>query len=1025
MKSKIRMFLTPLLVLFFSFALAQDKTITGNVTDQSGMPLPGVSVLIVGSTTGTQTDFDGNYTINASEGQQLRFSYIGQKTTERLVGASNTINVQLQEDAQALDEVVVVGYGVQRKRDLTAAISTIKGEEIANLITPSFEAQLAGRAAGVQITTQSGIIGERPRIRIRGIASISSGTFPLVVVDGIPIFTGESGGYADTNPLAEINPADIESFDVLKDGAATAIYGSRAANGVILITTKRGKEGTVAINYNTSVGFASPIRTFDLLKAQDFITINNEKRTNRNQGLWAAGTDFETDWQAAVLNNNAFQQDHNLSFSGGTKNTQFFTSVGYNDLEAVARPNSQSRFSFRSNIDQKIKSWLNVGVSAGFTRTETFGLNTGTNSLSGNIFNAMRQHPNVAIFDANDPTGYNLDDVFPDRMGRGSNLETIGDNLPNIRFVLDNNQETSRVNRLIGNVYMDIKPFSTVNFRTQVSIDNTNANGFLYWSPTHGDGFGSNGRVQNNFQETVNWNWQNVLSYNETYGEDHNVSATLINEYQKRTIKSFFGSGTDLSNEFFNQNLVSGTFGVQGSGGGFTDNGIISFAGRLNYNYKQKYFIQGSLRRDGLSSLPQANKYGVFPGASVGWTVSKENFMQGLENVVSDFKIRGSYGKVGNTEIGNYPYFGLYGSAQYGNNNGIAYVQFGNNNLLWETSEKIDIGADLSLFQNKFSLAFDYFRNTTDDLILALETPQSFGIPSNSYDTNIGKVENSGIEFAANAVLFDKDFKWNVSANISFVDNEVQELVNGQDRIGTNTITREGESINSIYGYRYGGVNAANGNPIYFKADGTRVQALLPGASFAVYDEANPADVSVPGSISAITDREILGQSLPKYFGGFNSNMSYKNFDLGFLFRFSGGNKIFNATRRELLNTNFTNNGTEILGRWQSVDNPGDGVTPRLYALSNTTSNLTSVATSRFLEDGDFIRLDNITLGYSLPKTITEQIGISKMRMFVQAQNVWVITNYRGLDPEQEAAGVDLNGTPISSVFSFGLNVGF
>jgi TonB-linked SusC/RagA family outer membrane protein len=714
-----------------------------------------------------------------------------------------------------------------------------------------------------------------------------------------------------------------------------------------------------------------------------------------------------------------------LSFSGGTKKTQFFTSVGYNELESIARPNSQSRFSFRSNIDQKIKDWLSVGVSAGFTRTETAGLNTGANSLSGNIFNATRQHPNVAIFDANDPSGYNIDDTQPNVMGRGSNLEVVGDNLPNIQFVLDNNVQTSRVNRLIGNFYMDIKPVSTINFRTQVSIDNTNANGHLFQSPVHGDGFGVQGRVQNNFDEMINWNWQNVLSYNETYGENHNVSATLINEYQKRTTKTFFGSGIGLSDPFFGRNLVSGTFGTQGSGGGVFENGIISFAGRLNYNYKQKYFLQGSLRRDGLSALPDANKFGVFPGASAGWTVSRENFMQGIENVVSEFKIRGSYGKVGNTQIGNYPYFGLYGSAQYGDNNGIAFVQFGNNNLLWETSEKIDIGADLSLFKNKFSLTFDYFRNTTDDLILALETPTSFGIPDNSYDTNIGKVQNSGLEFAANAVLFDKEFKWNVSANVSFIDNEVQELVNGQDRIGTNTIIREGESINSLYGYKFGGINAANGNPIYFKADGTRVQGLLPGANFAVYNEANPADVSVPGSISAITDRQILGQSLPKYFGGFNSNMSYKNFDFGFLFRFSGGNKIFNATRRELLNTNFTNNSTEILGRWQSVDNPGDGSTPRLYALTNTTSNLTSVATSRFLEDGDFIRLDNITLGYSLPRSVTEQIGISKMRMFIQGQNLWTITNYRGLDPEMEAAGVDNNGTPMQSIFSFGLNVGF
>ncbi|WP_350284807.1 TonB-dependent receptor [uncultured Croceitalea sp.] len=1020
--------------LMTMIAYAQEKTITGTVTAQDGLPLPGVNILVKGTTNGTQTDFDGNYVIRAVTGDVLIFSYLGQRTLEQTVGASTTVNVQMADDTQALDEVVVVGYGVQRKRDLTASISQVKGQEIANLVTPSFESQLAGRAAGVQITTQSGIIGDTPRFRIRGVASITSGTSPLIVVDGIPIFTEnldpanpDLGGYADNNALGDINPADIESIEILKDGSATAIYGSRAANGVVLITTKRGKEGKMSINYNTTVGVARPIETFDLLKAADFVTISNEKRANRGQSLWAVGTEIETDWQSIVLNNNALQQDHNLSFSGGNENTKYFTSVGYTDQESVAKPNSFRRYTFRSNIDQKIKPWLTVGVNAGFTRSEYSGLNTGTNSLSGNIFNAMRQHPNVSPFDANDPTGYNIDDIFPDRMGRGTNLDVVGDNVPNIAFVLDNNRFESNINRLIGNLYADIKPFSTINFRTQVSVDQTNTTGFLFWSPVHGDGIGSNGRVQNNNNELIRWNWQNILSYNETFADDHNVSLTLINEYQKSTDRGFFATGTDLSDEFFGSNLITGSYGIQGSGGSLRENGLISYAGRLNYNYKQKYYIQGSLRRDGISALPRENRFGFFPGVSFGWTVSREGFMEGLQDVVSDLKIRGSYGRVGNTDIGNYPYLGLYEAAQYGNTNGIAYNQFGNNSLVWETTNQYNAGLDLSLLQNRFSFTFDYFRNDTEDLILDLETPQSFGVPGNSYSANIGAIRNSGLEFSANATLFDTDFKWNVSANVSFVENEVQTLVNGQDRFNINgvSITREGEPVNSIYGYRYWGVNPANGNPVYFKADNSLVQGLLPGSGYAVFDPSDPADTSQPGSISAIEDRVILGQSLPKYFGGLTSNMSYKNFDMTFLFRFSGGNKIFNATRRDLLNQNFTNNSTEILGRWQSPDNPGDGVTPRLYALTNTTTNLTSVATSRFVEDGDFIKLDNLTIGYSFPNLVTDRLGLSKLRMYLQGQNLWIITDYSGLDPEMEIAGRDLNATPRSSIFSLGLNVGF
>ena len=1018
-----------LFTLLFGISLmgyAQQKNITGTITGADGTPIPGVNVVIKGaSQRGTQTDFDGVYTISAAPQEILVFTFVGFQSEERLLGANTSIlNITLEESTESLDEVVVVGYGVQRKRDVTGAISQVKGDEIADLVTPSFESQLSGRAAGVQITTQNGIVGEAPRFRIRGIASITSGTYPLIVVDGIPIYTGDLGGYASNNGLGDINPADIESVEILKDGSATAIYGSRAANGVVLITTKKGKEGRTSVSYNTTIGFASPVETFDLLNTPQFIEISNEKRSNRGQADWAAGTDFNTDWQDAVLKDGALQQDHNLSVSGGTAKTSYYFSMGYTDQESVARPNGMTRYSFRSNLDQEVMKWLSLGVNAGYTRTEYTGLNTGTNSLSGNIFNATRQHPNVPIYNPDHPTGYNIDFEFPALVGRWDNIGLIGDNLPNIMYAIENNNFYSKINRLIGNVFADIKPVSTVNFRTQVSVDQAVTSGFLYYSPVHGDGQGSNGRVQNSTTDLLRWNWQNILSYNETFADAHNVSAVLISEYQKQRNQSFFGSGTDLSNEFFNQNLISGSYGVQGSGGGLTENGFISVAGRLNYNYKEKYFVQGTLRRDGLSSLPEQNRYGTFPGASVGWTISKEGFMSGIQDVVSDLKIRGSYGKVGNVSIGNYPYLGLYGSAQYGDANGIAYAQFGNDNLKWETSTKYDVGLDLRLINNRFGLTVDWFKDDTNDLILDLETPMSLGIPGNSYSANIGAIQNSGLEFSADAKILEGEFKWSVSANISFVQNEVKSLVNGQDRIGTNTIIREGEPINTLYGYRYYGVNPANGNPVYYKADGSLVQGNIPTSSYFEFDPADPGDISVPSSLSSADDRVLLGQTLPKYFGGFSSNMSYKNFDLGFLFRFSGGNKIFNATRRDLLNMNFTNNSTEILGRWQSPENPGDGVTPLLWASGNTFVNLTSIATTRFVEDGDFIKLDNITLGYTFPREVLDMINIDKLRLFVQGQNLLIITDYRGLDPEMESAGVDLNGTPRSSIISFGLNLG-
>ncbi len=350
MRTKTKVLLTLLMAFVVHLSSAQEKMISGTVTDGNGLPLPGVNVVIKGTTQGTQTDFDGNYNVQAEVGQTLVFTYLGQKETQATVGAQSVINIQMEEDAQALEEVVVVGYGVQKRKEITGAIASVSGGDIQGLVTPSFESQLAGRAAGVQITTNNGIIGEAPRIRIRGLGSIGSGTYPLVVVDGIPIITGDTGGYASTNALSSINPNDIESFEILKDGAATAIYGSRAANGVILITTKKGKKGTTQVSYNVVTGFASPIKTFDLLNTAQFLETANEKRTNRGQAPWAVGNDYDTDWQDAVLRSNALQMDHNLSVNGGTDRTKYFMSLGFTDQDGVAVPNNLKRHSIRTTL---------------------------------------------------------------------------------------------------------------------------------------------------------------------------------------------------------------------------------------------------------------------------------------------------------------------------------------------------------------------------------------------------------------------------------------------------------------------------------------------------------------------------------------------------------------------------------------------------------------------------------------------------------------------------------------------------
>ncbi|MFD0834179.1 SusC/RagA family TonB-linked outer membrane protein [Mariniflexile aquimaris] len=1032
MKTKFNGILTLFLALVVHIAFAQEKTITGTVTDGSGLPLPGATILIKGTTTGTSSDFDGKYSIKANQGATLVFSFVGYITTEKKVGTSNLLNVQMSDDASQLEEVVVVGYGVQKKKEVTGAITSISGSDISGLVTPSFESQIAGRAAGVQVTVNNGIIGEAPRIRIRGIASIGSGTSPLIVVDGMPIYSGDIGGYASTNALGDINPNDIESFDILKDGAATAIYGSRAANGVILITTKKGKKGTMKVNYNMVTGFASAVKTFDLLETPDFLTIANEKRTNRGQAAWAIGSEYNTDWQKAVLNSSALQMDHSVSLNGGTDKTKYFLSLGYSEQAGVAVANNMERYTIRANVDHQISKWLSMGGNIAVTRTEYSGLNTGRNSLSGNIFNATRQLPNTPIYNPNHATGYNIS-ADGNNVGQWDNTDPVGDNISNIAYVLANNKYESKINRTIVNTFASIKFNDDLNYRFQVSADNPLTSGFLYWSPVHGDGRGSNGRLQNNNADLLRWNVQHILSYNKSFNDEHNIGLTLVNEYQKENNQSFFGYGTNLLDEFYNQNLVTGAYGTQESGGSITENGIISYVGRLSYNYKQKYFIQGSVRRDGISKLSAENRWNNFLGYSAGWDIANEGFFESLKDIIGQFKIRGSYSEVGNTEIGNYPYLGLTSASQYGSLNGIAFTQFGNDQLLWETSKKTDYGVDISFLKDKITFSFDHYKNDVDGLILAVPVAHSLGVPDNVVRKNIGSMYNKGYEFSLNVNAINKEkFSWNITTNVTLDKNEVTSIPDGQDILGgsftdvninQNLIIREGESINSLYGYRYWGVNPANGNPVYYKADGSLVQGNLPTQNYKVFDPSNPTDVATAASLSAGEDRVVLGNTLPRYFGSLINNFKFGDFDFSFMFRFSGGNKIFNSTRRDLVTQNFNNNSTEILGRWQSVENPGDGITPRLWASTNTFTNLTGSATSRFIEDGDFISLDNLTFGYKIPKDITDRINIESLRFYIQAQNLLIITDYKGLNPEMETGGVDLNGTPRAKVLSLGLNV--
>ncbi|WP_224744314.1 SusC/RagA family TonB-linked outer membrane protein [Pontibacter aquaedesilientis] len=1024
-------------------AVAQSRTVTGTVTDQStGQGLPGVAVLVKGTSAGTATGADGAFSINVpAGGNTLVFRFLGYKTVERPIGTAASINVSLEIDQRQLDEVVVVGYGTQQKKDVTSSIASVKGSDIANLATPSFDQQLAGRASGVQITQPSGILGAPPKINIRGVNSISSSTQPLIVIDGVPATSGNQGAFTPSNSLADINPNDIESFEILKDGAATAVYGSRASNGVILITTKRGKAGQAKFAYDGWAGTAKAIELHDLLNAQEFVEITNEKYRSLGLTSPAALGDADTDWNDEVFRR-AFQQSHSFSASGGTDKTTYYFSLGYSNQEGIGRANSLERYSVRTNLNTKVTKFLDFGLQAGLTNQINEGPLTGSNSLSGNIFSVIRMHPNVPVFNPNHPTGYNIDIAEPRALGRGPNAGIIANGIPNIRFVLDNNVRRATTYRGLGNVYLDFKLVDNLRFKTLLGADLTLVDDFLYNDPRHGDGIGSSGLVSQAYSPIKAWNWQNILSYNKTLNEVHNFDVTAVQEYNKTRSSFFQAQGTGLSDRFFSENLVSGAFANQFASGGVGENGLASYLGRFNYNYAGKYYVGASMRADGLSKLSPDNRWGYFPGVSAAWRVSEEEFFKNASSLsfISDLRLRGSFAEVGNIGIpgGNYPYLGSFGAAQYGTFNGISFSNTGNPDLRWESQQITDFGMDLGLFDGRLNLELAYWKKDNSDVVLAAPTPPSLGVPNNSIIRNIGRVYNDGIEFSISGTVIDKsNFSWNSNFNFSTQNNEVKELVDGRDIIFDYTIHREGESINSIYGYQYEGVNKVNGNPIYRKANGSLVQGNISGNGgsagvYYVYDPANPNVLGAQSSLSS-ADKVILGNTLPKWFGGFDNNFKLGNFDANVFVRFSGGNKIMNRTRQDLLTMAFENNGREILGRWQSAENPGDGQTPRLAAGANFGNfiNTNGESSSRFVESGDFLKVSNLSLGYTLPKTLSERISVDRLRLYAQVQNAFVFSSYTGLDPEtytnltNNNLGVDWNGQPQQRVFTVGLNLGF
>jgi TonB-linked SusC/RagA family outer membrane protein len=1040
----LRLIALVLSVGYSADAWSQDRIVTGKVTtSEDGSTLPGVNVLLKGTTTGTTTSADGTYSLSVpSSGGVLVFSFIGFQTIEESIGSRTVVDVVMSSDVTQLTEVVVTGYGTQSKRDISGSIASVAGKDIAIMPVQSFDQALQGRAPGVNVTTPNGLLNNPPVIRIRGVNSISLSSFPLVVVDGIPTFSGDlSQTQAANNPLSSINPADIESLEVLKDASAAAIYGSRASAGVILITTKRGKEGRPKVTLDTWYGVTEPFNLVDVLNTDQYLLIKNEAATNaglpqqffRNQD--ANGRDIDTDWYDLIYRTGR-AYNVNLGISGGTNAMNYFVSVARTDQEGFIKNNNFGRTNVRLNLDAKVNDWVKVGTTLNYANSLNEAPNSG--SLPGTSFNTSGiarlgfvTAPIVGAF-LNDGS-YNI--ASNNQVGRLNNLQQVGFTNPVV--ILDKNRFSSETSQFQGSLYVNWQPLKGLNFRSTYGIDEISVKDNSFQTPIHGDGFSTNGFASSLLRTLKRWNWQNTVQYDKTVAANHNLSLLAGGEQQYTDQLGFGISRQNVGDPFFE--TIQGNWITPNPAGMIQgENYLLSYFGRFNYDFNKRYFLTFNFRRDGYSAFAKGKKYGNFYGGAVGYNLSEEAFFKSssVSNVLNFLRLKASYGAVGNTQgLNDFASLQLFASGLYGPGATLVYNQPGNTDLQWETSIKTDVGFSFGLLQDRIQGEFVYYKNDIEDMILPVPQAPSKGIPGdpgNSIDQNIGSMTNSGIEFSISATAIKTNkFTWTVSGNITTLRNEVTALAGGDIRTATSgletaNITRVGESIGSLLVIQSGGVNPANGRRIFIKADGTQVQFDFSAPTASRYTDLNTGAVVSQPALPA--DGVVIGPTLPTFFGGLDNTFKYGNFDLGIFFQYSGGNYIYNGTKAGLRDMRFWNNHLDVLDRWTPENT--DGSIPRVI-LGDNISNGSAFPISENVEKGDFIRLRNVMLGYNLSPQVLSKLRISSLRVYAQVQNAFVITNYSGFDPEVSTngnnttgIGIDRNSVGQARTFTFGLNIG-
>jgi TonB-linked SusC/RagA family outer membrane protein len=1005
-----------MLFLVNAVAFAQGRVVTGTVTSvEDGMGVPGATVLVKGTTIGTATDIDGKYSINVPAGSNvLVFTFVGLTSQEVNIGNRSTINVALESDITALSEVIVTGYGTQPKREVTGAVSSVKGDAIQNLPLQSFDRALQGRASGVQVRSSNGLPGGAVNIRIRGVGSINAGNEPLFIVDGVQLNNQSNASFTQSNPLAFLNPNDIESMEILKDAASAAIYGSQAANGVVIITTKKGKQGKAKFEFNAFSGETQPMKFLDVLGGSEWYAMRRDALVNtantapeanalnamgRLPSNWASltrpaldaiGLALPTyDWQREVMGAGRLN-NYEMSVSGGDDKTTFFLSGSYNYQEASFRPVDFERGTVRIALTHQATKRLSIETNMNlstFQQNVPFAVE---GSFLGNpAFSASAVLPHNAI--------YNEDGTF--------NTAIAGVLGQNVVLVNSYNSGIQRTNTAVGNLITNYKIANNLTFRSLFGLDYRLLQGDNYRDPRTPDGAGVIGRSSVQSDWRTRFITTQTLNWNKTFNGVHNVSAIAGVEYLSETREGISGAGIGFPTFQFRTIQSAATpESVSGFWTGYRRASVFSSA---NYDYKKKYLVTVTARYDGSSRFGTENRYGLFPSIRLGWSMVEEEFLKN-SSTISEMKFRASYGLTGNDQIGNFDARGLYGGGgNYSGSAGIVPSSLANLGLSWETNNTLNLGLDYGFFENRITGSIDAFDRRTKDLLLSqpILWTNGFGGISN----NVGELQNRGLEFELSTVNVDKGgFRWNSSFNITKLDNQIVSLYSGLQFLPANPgiavgqpVGRSGEG--AVFAAKYAGVNPATGRPMWLDINGNIT--YLPLAA----------------------DRRYVGSSLGTVFGGLNNTFTYKGFEFTTFFTYEYGG-IGSDGQYGFLRENGTRLALNALREVndRSWKTPGQITDiPRNVTTNggNETRGVGRNSGTAALLKYDFIRLSQLTLAYSFKPSLVNRIGLTRARIYAQGVNLWTYTDYPGYDPEFTGAGT--GQVPLTKSYTLGVQIGF